>query len=248
MADPQPVVWMRPENGTRGPRPSHTRGDLAAAAVRVADAEGLDAVSMRRVAAELGVGTTTLYRYVGSKDDVLELMADEVVGELRSTALRGPWRDDLAVVARALRGLVLHHPWYAAVASSRTTLGPHHLWWSETSLSALDGLDLDPDAMLATLQTVASFVLGHVLGELADAEAARRTGLSHDDWMARQAEYGRTIMADPRYPRLTRIMADAAAPHAPDRADRVFEAGLTRVLDGVDANLPRGGSVEGPGT
>lgn len=246
MPDPHPVVWMRPDHGTRGPRPSHSRGDLAAAAVRVADAEGLDAVSMRRVATELGVGTTTLYRYVASKDDVLELMADEVVGELRTTTLHGHWRDDLATVARALRDLVLRHPWLAAVASSRTTLGPHHLWWSETSLSALDGLDLDPDEMLATLQTVSSFVLGHVLGELADRDAARRTGLSHDDWMARQGEYGETIMADPRYPRLTRVMADAAAPHAPDRADRAFEAGLTRVLDGIGAHLPV--EVGGPGT
>lgn len=246
MPDPHPVVWMRPEHGRRGPRPTHTRADLAAAAVRIADADGLDAVSMRRVADELGVGTTTLYRYVASKDDVLELMADEVVGELRSTTLRGNWRDDLATVARALRDLVLRHPWVAAVASSRTTLGPHHLWWSETSLSALDELDLDPDEMLATLQTVSSFVLGHVLGELADRSAAHRTGLSHDDWMARQGEYGDQIMADPRYPRLTRVMAEAAAPHAPDRASRAFEAGLERVLDGIGVHLPAG--VRRPGT
>jgi AcrR family transcriptional regulator len=236
---------MRPEHGSRGPRPAHSRQDLAAAAVRVADAEGIDAVSMRRVAAELGVGTTTLYRYVGSKDDVFELMADEVVGELRGTTLRGDWRDDLATVARALRGLVLRHPWLAAVASSRTTLGPHNLWWTETSLSALDGLQLGPDDMLAALQTLSSFVLGHVLGELADGEAARRTGLTHEQWMERQGEYGDAIVADDRYPRLSRIMVEAAAPHAGDRQERAFEAGLARVLDGIGAHLP---GVTAPGT
>lgn len=238
-ADPHPVVWMRPEHGARGPRPAHSRRDLAAAAVRVADAEGIDAVSMRRVATELGVGTTTLYRYVLSKDDVLELMADEVAAELGETTLVGRWRDDLATIARALRGLTLRHPWLAAVTSMRASLGPHNLRWAETSFSALDGLGLEADEMLAALTTVTSFVIGHVVGELADREAGRRTGLSHEQWMARQGEYGEKIMADKRYPRLTRVMADAALPHAADRQQRAFDAGLARVLDGVGAHLPR---------
>lgn len=99
--------------------------------------------------------------------------------------------------------------------------------------------------MLAALQTLSSFVLGHVFGELADGEAARRTGLTHEQWMERRGEYGDAVVADERHPRLSRILVEAAAPHAADRQERAFEASLARVLDGIGAHLP---GVTAPGT
>ncbi|EOD63264.1 TetR/AcrR family transcriptional regulator [Amycolatopsis vancoresmycina] len=234
-----PVIWMRPEHGTRGPKPAHGRRDVAAAAVRIADAEGIDAVSMRRIAAELGTGTTSLYRYVSKKDDVLELMGDEVLGELRDTTLPDGWRPGLCAIACLLRETALRHPWLPSLASGRANHGPNSLWWSELTLSVFDGLDLDTDEMLATLGTLSAFVLGHVLGELGDREAARRSGLTHEQWMDQQGEYGPAIMGSGRYPRLTRVMIEAQTPHAADRQDRLFEAGLERVLDGLAAHLPR---------
>ncbi|OXM68077.1 hypothetical protein CF165_14670 [Amycolatopsis vastitatis] len=229
---------MRPEHGTRGPKPTHGRRDVAVAGIRIADAEGIDAVSMRRIAAELGTGTTSLYRYVSKKDDVLELMGDEVMGELRGTTLPGDWRADLRTIARLLRETALRHPWLPSLSSGRANHGPNSLWWTELSLSAFDGMDLDTDEMLANLSTLSAFVLGHVLGELGDQEAARRSGLTHEQWMEQQGEYGPSIMNSGDWPRLTRVMIEAKTPHAADRQDRLFEAGLARVLDGLAAHLP----------
>jgi AcrR family transcriptional regulator len=237
-ANDHPVIWMRPEHGTRGPKPTHGRRDVAAAGIRIADAEGIDAVSMRRIAAELGTGTTSLYRYVSKKDDVLELMGDEVMGELRGTKLPGDWRGGLRTIARLLRETALRHPWLPSLSSGRANHGPNSLWWMELTLSVFDGMDLDTDEMLANLGTLSSFVLGHVLGELGDQEAARRSGLTHEQWMEQQGEYGPTIMESGLYPRLTRVFVEAESPHAADRQDRAFGAGLERVLDGLAAHLP----------
>jgi AcrR family transcriptional regulator len=237
-ANDHPVIGMRPEHGTRGPKPIHSRRDVAAAGIRIADAEGLGAVSMRRIAAELDTGTSSLYRYVSKKDDVLELMGDEVMGELRGTTLSGDWRADLHTIARLLREAALRHTWLPSLSSGRANHGPNSLWWMELSLSAFDGMDLDTDEMLANLGTLSAFVLGHVLGELGDQEAARRSGLTHEQWMEQQGEYGPTIMNSGLYPRFTRVIIEAETPHAADRQDRGFEAGLERVLDGLAAHLP----------
>jgi AcrR family transcriptional regulator len=239
--DSYPVVWMRPEQGTRGPKPTHGRRDVAVAGIRIADAEGLDAVSMRRIAAELGTGTTSLYRYVAKKDDVLELMGDEVMGELRGTELIGQWRADLRTVASRMREIALRHPWLATLASGRGNHGPNSLWWMELSLSVFDGMKLDTDEMLANLDTLGAFVLGHVQRELGDREAGRRSGLSYEQWLDQQGEYGPTIMNSGLYPRLTRVMIEAETPHADDRLDRAFQAGLERVLDGLAVHLPAPG-------
>lgn len=234
-ANEYPVIWMRPEHGTRGPKPTHSRRDVAAAGIGIADAEGLDAVSMRRIAAQLGTGTSSLYRYVSGKDEVLELMGDEVMGELRGTALAGEWRADLGTIARLLRAAALRHPWMSMV---RATHGPNSLRWTELTLSVFDGMELSTDEMLATLSTLTAFVLGHVHTELGEQEAARRSGLTHDQWMRQQSAYGPTIINSGRYPRFTRVIIEARSPHAADRHDREFNAGLERVLDGLAAHLP----------
>jgi AcrR family transcriptional regulator len=237
-AEDYPVVWMRPAHGTRGPKPTHSRQDVAVAGIRIADAEGLDAVSMRRIAVELGTGTSSLYRYVSKKDDVLELMGDEVMGELRGTLLSGNWRADLRTIACAQRAAALRHPWLPALFSGRANHGPNSLWWTELTLSVFDGMDLDTDEMLANLGTLSAFVLGHVLSELGDQQAAQRSGLDYDQWLEQQGEYGPTIMGSGLYPRFTRVIIEAQTPHAADRLDRSFEAGLQRVLDGLAAHLP----------
>jgi AcrR family transcriptional regulator len=232
-----PVIWMRPEHGTRGPKPTHTRQAVATTAVSIADTEGLDAVTMRRIATELGTGTTTLYRYVSKKDDILELMVDSVMAELRDTVLVGSWRADLHTIAYRQRAIAKRHPWLPRLTSGRSNHGPNSLWWLELTLSAFDGLDMDTDSMLANLGTLSSFVLGHVLVELGDVEAVQRTGLTHEEWMEQQGEYGPTIVNSGLYPRFTRVIVEARTPHLADRQDLGFAAGLERVLDGIAAHL-----------
>src|SRR3954464_9024332 len=106
------VIWARPERTGRGPKPAFTRADIAAAAVRIADAGGLEAVSMRHVAGELGCGTMSLYNYVPRKEDLYELMADAVAGEYDlPESPSGDWRADMVALAHRSRAMMRRHPW-----------------------------------------------------------------------------------------------------------------------------------------
>ncbi|MCB0876939.1 MAG: helix-turn-helix transcriptional regulator, partial [Solirubrobacterales bacterium] len=104
-------IWTRPEPGSRGA--SHTREEIAAAAIALADAEGFDAVSMRRVAAELGAGTMTLYHYVKNKDELFELVSDAIMGEvlIPDGELSEDWREATAQLARSTFSIFRNHPW-----------------------------------------------------------------------------------------------------------------------------------------
>lgn len=233
------VVWLRPRRAARGPRPAHSRDEIAAAAIRIADAEGIEAVSMRRVAAQLGTGTTSLYRYVARKQDLLDLMVDAVFGEAAPPDRpSGDWRADLRESAHRGRAVILRHPWMALLTSGRATLGPNALRAAEYALGVIDGLGLDIDEMLVVLNTLEAFVRGYVVNELAEQEAMRRSGLDHESWMLAHAPYMREIMASGRYPLVSRVVIEAEAPHAADRADRGFAQGLERLLDGFAAALP----------
>jgi AcrR family transcriptional regulator len=224
---------MRSETGARGPRPAHSRADLATVAVRVADADGIEATSLRRVARELGSGTTSLYRYIASKDELFELMIDHVMGEREPPEPTGDWRADLRTIAHEHRAMALRHPWLATLPTTRPALGPNSLAWLEATYATVRTLDLDPDQTLTCVGTLLTFVRGHVGDELAEQEAARRSGMDRPAWMAAQHRYGETIFNSGRYPCLSRLMLEAEAPHADDRFDRAFQDGLDHILTGL---------------
>jgi AcrR family transcriptional regulator len=232
------VIWMRPERAARGPRPAHSRPDIAAAGITVADAEGIEAVSMRRVAAAIGAGTTSLYRYVLNKDELLDLMADAVLGEEDPPAASEDWEADLRAAARHTRAVALRHPWLTALPPARPVLGPNGLRWMEATYQAVDGLGLSADDMLTIVSTLLTFVRGHVTSELAERQAASRSGLSTDEWMAAQGSYGEMIIGSGRFPALSRVMVEAQGPHAADRFERSFTAGLDLVLTGLATVIP----------
>jgi AcrR family transcriptional regulator len=233
------VVWMRPERAGKGPAPSHSRAEITATAIALADAEGIDAVSMRNVAAKLGAGTGTLYRYVARKDDLIDLMIDAVEGEDGGPApLSGDWRHDLRAFARRARSIMRRHPWVAVLTAGRPTLGPNELRLSEHTLQAIAGLGLTIDEMLVSLETLQAFVRGYTLGELAEQEAIRRSGLEREQWMTAYAPYLQTILDGGQHPLVARVVLDAEGPHADDQDERGFELGLDRILDGLAANLP----------
>src|SRR6266700_1877830 len=143
------VIWMRPERPARGPAPAYSRDQITAAAIKIADADGLDALSMRRVARELGAGTMSLYRYVRNKDDLLELMVDAVLGETipEDFARTGDWRADLRALARLMRAGMTCHPWILA-RPDPLSFGPNTFRVSETILSCVDGIGLSIDQMM----------------------------------------------------------------------------------------------------
>jgi len=229
------VIWARPERGRRGPKPAHSRDDVAAAGVRVADADGLDAVTMRRVAAELGTGTTSLYRYVPKKENLLDLMADAVLAEDDPPPRTGDWRTDLAALAHRMRDRMLRHPWLAALSALRPSLGPNGLRWLESTLATVDGHGLTPDDMIIATGTVTTFVLGSVVTELAE----RHTTSSLAQWRAAQGTYGASIISGGQYPVLARIMIEASLPHLDNPAETGFAEGLSRILDGLAPRLER---------
>jgi AcrR family transcriptional regulator len=234
-----PVIWERPARATRGPAPSLTREQIAAAAIEIADAEGLAAVSMRGLAAALGIGAASLYRYVESKDELVDLMADAVMGEDMGFAAGDGWRTHLQSYARGLRAMIQRHPWMVVEGAGRTSLGPNTATVFEAVLGGLDGLGLDIDDMLTMVETVDAFTRGRALEEVADDEAVRRSGLDNDAWMRQQEPYVRSLVDSGRYPLLSRVILDARSPHAPDRMETAFWRGLELVLDGLTSMLPR---------
>lgn len=239
MDDAYTVIWNRPERAAKGPAPSHTRSDMSAAAVAIADAEGIEAVSMRRVANALGTGTGTLYRYLASKDDLLALMLDAVAAEDGGPpALTGDWRDDLRALAHRSRATIHRHPWTASLAAGRPSLGPNSLDATEHALTALEPLGFDIDVMITVVDTLEAYVRGYAIGELAQQEAVRRSGVGRQEWMDAHKPYLDKVVQAGHHPLITRVILDAELPHASDSAERGFAMGLERLLDGWEANLP----------
>jgi AcrR family transcriptional regulator len=235
-AEPSPVIWARLDQSAQRPKPLLTHHQIVAAAIEIADSEGLQALSMRKVAARLGAGTMSLYRYVANKDDLLDLMVDAILGEELPDKPSGDWRSELAEQARRVRRGARRHPWAIGFMLARPNLGPQALRTIEHAMAAVDGLGLDIDQMLDMVATVGAFAVGFVQAELAEQEAQRRTGLTEEQWRARMAPYIRRLIATGRYPYLERIVIEAE--DFPD-IDTTFERRLSYVLDGLAANLER---------
>ncbi|CAL9382182.1 hypothetical protein SUDANB58_01080 [Streptomyces sp. enrichment culture] len=225
------VIWTRPERAGRGPRPAYSRADIAAAAVRIADAEGLEAVSMRRVAAELGCGTMSLYNYVPRKEDLHELMVDAVAGEHELWEPSGDWRADMLRVARQTRALMRRHPWLPRLMSSAYGFGPNTLRYLEHCMACLDSFDAPYGTKMELVAMVNGCVTVYVSNELATAERTRSLPWSEEQENAVRAAYLGGQMAGGAYPRLAAAFLQDPGPID---LEAVFERMLGRVLDGFE--------------
>ena len=224
----------------RGPKPAYSREKIAALAIRIADAEGLDAASIRRIAAELGSGAASLYRYVADKQELFDLMADSVLGEDRMPRPTRDWRAALRKAARLYRAMYLRHPWMLTVSGFRMLNGTNQLRWYELTLSAIDGHGLDIDEMLVLSNTLFAYARGHAASEIGEREASIRSGMSRVDWMLEHAEFVRSLVQSGRFPYFNRIVQDAATPHRKAIEERGFREGLECLLDGFAVRLERG--------
>jgi AcrR family transcriptional regulator len=221
-------VWARPRPEPRRRAPSAER--FVERSIAIADAEGMAAVSMRRVAAELGSGTASLYRYVRNRDELVELMVDAVwAGEHAEPS--GDWRRDLAAIARSHRRTLLRHPWLAAELTARPSFGPNLLRRSDAALAAAAALTPDPTLAGEVVATVLAYVRGAVSVEIAEEQARRRTGLTKEQWQRSVGPYIRDVVASGQYPHLARSIVEGDDPAADER----FEFGLACVLDGIAA-------------
>lgn len=223
--DPE-QLWLGHLQPRRGRRPAYSREAITAAAVELADAEGLEAVTMRRVAARVGAGVMSLYSYAPDKETLLELMVDHVSGELPTTvAPTGDWRADIEAVAHLQRALMLRHPWLPAALSTRRTPGPHTLSFMERALAALRPTGLDGAARLEVFAQLTAFVVGHVAHEIAQASASQAPGRA-----AAEARYLAAVAADGHHPELA---AALSAPGRPLTPEATFTRFLNRLIDGL---------------
>lgn len=234
------LLWGVPPHRGRGPRPKLTVEAITRTAIALADAEGWEAVSMRRLAEQLGVTAMSLYKHVPGKAELLDLMVDAVYGEATPAAVDGPWRARLAAIAHDNQALYRRHPWLLQISLTRPVLGPHALAKYDRELGALEGLGLSDVEMDAALTLVLQFVSGAMRSRLEAEEARRRTGMSDAQWWEAHAPLLETLIDPERFPLATRVGSAAGEAHGgPFNPAHAFEFGLQRVLDGLERYLDR---------
>ncbi|MBY6412903.1 TetR/AcrR family transcriptional regulator [Rhodococcus sp. BP-252] len=236
------LLWRTNEKPSRS---GLTVDSIVAAAIELADAEGLDAVSMRRLADALGVGAMSLYTHVPGKAELTDLMVDSALGSLYSTvdepkAATEGWREGLRFVAERNWTLYQRHSWLLDAQGPRAVLGPHTIEKYEAELRVIDGVglsDVDMDSVLA-------LVLTHVTGTaraLARFNRVREeSGMTDAQWWESTSPVLERVMGDDRYPLASRV-GTAAATSYDAASDPVheYEFGVERILDGVAALIDR---------
>lgn len=232
--EPQ-LIWLREEPRAR--RPSHTRAEIAAAALAIADAEGFEAVSMRRVAQRLGAGTMTLYHYVSNKDELITLMFDEVMGEvlLPAEELSGEWREALRQIAMRTWDTFKRHRW-ALDRLGDGRPGPNGLRHFEQSLRALAGAPLSDTEKFELIGQIDDYVYGFALREAQELDEHRR------GWPPQVVEFLQRELDSGDYPLISGFLGADAAGGIDRVAELIFsegrfERGLGRVLDGIEGMI-----------
>jgi AcrR family transcriptional regulator len=244
MAEPQAgdlPIWARPEPAARQPR--FSREQIAAAALAIADADGFDAVTMRRIAGALGAGTMSLYRYIATRADLLALIDDALLGEsLVPGELPADWRQAVAMIARQSRQTFLRHPWATQVLQGKAAAepadqaGPNAMRHFEQSLAALAAAPLSSTEKLDLLAIVDDYVIGHVVraAELTGRSRAEAQDAAGADAL-RQFIDGQ--LATGGFPHLAALAHGpaAAALRSREQLDARFERGLSILVEGLAA-------------
>jgi AcrR family transcriptional regulator len=228
-------LWTRTE---RTRRPRFTHDDIARTAIKIADTEGFDALSMRRLAAELDAGTMTLYHYVRTKDEVLTLVLDALMGEV----VFGPdepmpqhWRDAMTAIAARSRASILRHPWILEI-TEHPALGPNSVRHFDQSLQAVASLPITLAEKFDIVTAVDEYVFGSCLWE----REGRLPDASDDTGMI---TYIKGLIATGEYPQLAALAAEHGLDEAWEEIERHrrdpqrFGRNLARLLDGIGADL-----------
>jgi AcrR family transcriptional regulator len=239
-------IWSRPEPGARNPR--FSREKIAHTALEIGRAEGMQAVSMRRVAAELGAGTMTLYHYVANKRELFELMHDEMMGDLivPEENLERGWREALRAIAYATLGAWRRNRWQRDEINETPVLGPNGLRHFEQSLKAVADTGLPMARRMEIVSQLDEYVFGYAEGEpeRSDADVA--------DWEAKWGDYLDVVggylgaqLGSGDFPHVEEFLDGEDFPTVVRRmisessANERFERGLGRLLDGIQAEIER---------
>ncbi|MFC9592157.1 TetR/AcrR family transcriptional regulator C-terminal domain-containing protein [Streptomyces sp. NPDC056944] len=237
-ANPVPSVWAREQSAPD--QPALSRASIVREAVVMLDADGIEALSMRKLGARLNAGATSLYRHVATKDELMELAVDEVAGEITVPPPGGPWRAAATEAAASFRATALRHPWLSSTLGQAglAYLGPNLMSYSER-LAALFTAAGFPEPSRA-IDTLLSYVIGMSTTEAAWLGTVARSGETEAGFIARlmpaaqQAAAGHDHLAEAYADAATRSAADPAAVR-----DAKFAYGLDVVLDGLEMRLPR---------
>lgn len=223
------IAWGLRGQRIKGPKPALSLDAIVGAGIQVAESEGLAAISMSRVAAQLGTATASLYRYVTAKDELLALMADAVLGP--PPPLKPEWRGGLSQWSWAQHEIFRSHPWMLRLPTSEPPATPNQIAWLESGLVTLAGTGLGAAEKLSVILLIGWFVRSEAR-LVADVNAAfRAAGMTSAHALARYGVLLAELTPPSRFPALHEVI-DAGA-FANDNPDGEFIFGLERVLDGI---------------
>lgn len=229
------LLWGVRKRPSRGPKPGLSLDQIVRAAIELADGEGLSALSMHRVAGQLGFTTMSLYRYVPSKAELLDLMLDTVAGELPLVdGVPGGWRAKLEAAALADWALYHRHPWFLHVTPVRPVMGPNGMAAYDAELRAVCGIGLTDREVIAAVHVVDGYVRGAARLSVDAVEAEQETGVTDEQWWSERAYFWDKLFDPGRLPTMARLMRSGAFGAHPF-TEEGFLFGLQRVLDGIEA-------------
>ncbi len=229
-------VWTRP--ATRKPE-RLTLEAILTTAIGLADAEGLDAVSIRRVATELKARPMSLYSFFSRKDDLVDLMLDRIMGEMLLDTVPGDWQEALRAIARRTRQVGERHPWLMFALSQRPSIGPNAARHAEQSLAAVASLDLDSARVRSLLVAVDIYTVGAGTIALAERQMQQRDQLTESQWRATTEAYFQRLTETDDLPHLAKLGSPVLLRRGDE--DDAFEDGLNWLLAGFAATLDSDG-------
>lgn len=230
------LLWEGLPQSKKGPRPTLSLEQIVEAGIAIADADGLEGLSMRRLAVDLGMGTMSLYRYVPTKGDLLNLMLDHVAGAQvdRLTTQQG-WRETLHSAARKGRELYLHHRWLIQVNWTRPVLGPSSLTDLDVTMTGLTDLPFTDREKMMVVSLLDSYVTGSVRQEILYDHAAAETGMSDEEFWNLQLPVLVSAMESGRFPTLASMDEDTFSAGW----EETFDFGLQFLLEGIEREVAR---------
>jgi len=237
------AAWGLRTRPGKGPKPGLTLDRIVAAGVRVAATDGLGAVSMSRVANELGAATMSLYRYVTAKGELLDLMVDMALGTPPAPHPGEGWRAGLHRFAHMYLALLREQPWIIRVPITTPPLTPNQVAWMDHGLSTMRDTGLPQSERLSTIMTVSGLVRNWALLTADITAAAQSVGGTTGEAMVSYGELLARLVDPQRFPAVGELIASGILGLPPEVPDEDFEFGLARLLDGIDALIRRRGDT-----
>ncbi|MFD7160803.1 TetR/AcrR family transcriptional regulator C-terminal domain-containing protein [Kribbella sp. NPDC059898] len=231
------TIWTR-ERKASPARETLSREQIVAAAMQVLDAEGVTGLSIRKLAAKLGAGATSLYWHVPTKDDLIDLLIDEVWGEIDvpEPELAG-WRSGALLFGHSLRSAVLRHPWLPEVMYTRPSIGPKAMRLGARGVVLFGAAGFSEKEVDLALGSVMSYALGTASAEVATREMHRRSGQSEQEWVADLLEQAQLAAGD--YPEMQASVRRRTGSDLDTSLTETFVYGLDALLDGLQARVRR---------